>query len=123
MFNAFSLFILFAVVIGSAAALAGISLWIGRRSLKDACLIPYECGIDPLQAPRHRFAVKFFLIATLFVIFDVEVVFLFPWAAVYRSMAESGLGIALFTELVIFLAIVVIGLAYAWRAGALEWEA
>ena len=122
MINAFSLLVLFVLVIGSAAAIAGISLLIGRREVKDECLVPYECGLDPMGTPRQRFSVKFFLIAAIFVLFDVEIVFLFPWAAVYRDMMLAGMGPLLFAELAIFLTIIAIGLVYVWRSGALEWE-
>ncbi|MFI5142531.1 MAG: NADH-quinone oxidoreductase subunit A [Thermoanaerobaculales bacterium] len=78
---------------------------------------PYECG-NPItsEAYDHRFSVRFYLIAVLFVVFDVETVFLFPWAVMFRKLALFG-----FVEMVVFLAILVVGYVYAWRRGALQW--
>ena len=78
---------------------------------------PYECG-NPItsEANEHRFSVRFYLIAVLFVVFDVETVFLFPWAVMFRKLALFG-----FVEMFVFLAILVVGYVYAWRRGALQW--
>jgi NADH-quinone oxidoreductase subunit A len=76
----------------------------------------YECGEFPFTSSYLQFNVKYYIFALIFVIFDVEVVFLFPWAVVYRS-----LGLFAFIEMLVFLAILIFGLAYAWRKGALKW--
>ncbi len=78
---------------------------------------PYECG-NPVtsEAHDHRFSVRFYLIAVLFVVFDVETVFLFPWAVMFRKLALFG-----FVEMLVFLGILVVGYVYAWRRGALQW--
>lgn len=120
--NAFALFVLFVLAIGVACAIAALSTIIGRRQLEEACHIPYECGLDPVGVPRRRFSVKFFLVAMLFVTFDIGIVFLFPWAYVYRDMIEEGMGMLLFAELAVFVAVLGAGLAYVWQAGALKWE-
>ncbi len=120
--NACALLILFVLAVGIAGAVAALSMFIGRREVEDACLAPYECGLEPVGTPRRRFSVKFFLIALLFVIFDVEIVFLFPWARVYREMMEEGMGMLLLVELAAFIAMIAVGLAYVWRTGALRWE-
>ena len=78
---------------------------------------PFECGNDPIGNPRNRFSVQFFLIALLFIIFDVEVVFIFPWAVLFRQLGWYG-----FIEMAVFLVILIIGLFYVWKKGALEWE-
>ena len=122
MLNEFSLLVFFLLVIGTAGAIVALSALIGRRAISDEGLVPYECGLDPVGAPRHRFSVKFFIIATLFIIFDVEIVFLFPWAFVYRDMVAAGHGTLLFVEMAIFIGVLAIGLIYAWRVGALDWE-
>lgn len=79
--------------------------------------IPFESGIDPLGDARRRFSVKFFLVALLFLIFDVETIFIFPWAVLFRKLGLFG-----FVEMSIFLFILLLGLLYVWKKGALEWE-
>ena len=79
-------------------------------------LEPYECGIEPQTDARDRYSVRYYLVAMLFVIFDVETVFMFPWAVIMGKLAWFGL-----IEMLVFLAILVAGYAYAWRKGALEW--
>jgi NADH-quinone oxidoreductase subunit A len=78
---------------------------------------PYECGVEPASyAYDTRFSIRYYLIAVLFVVFDVETVFLFPWAVMYRRLALFG-----FLEMLVFLGILVVGYVYAWRRGALQW--
>ncbi len=79
-------------------------------------LSPYECGVEPTGDARERFSVRFYIIAILFVIFDVETIFLFPWAVIYGRLALFG-----FVEMMIFLGILIIGFFYVWKKGALEW--
>ena len=79
-------------------------------------LEPYECGIEPTTDARDRYSVRYYLVAMLFVIFDVETVFLFPWAVIMDELALFGL-----IEMLVFLFILVVGYAYAWRKGALDW--
>lgn len=79
-------------------------------------LEPYECGIEPETDARDRYSVRYYLVAMLFVIFDVETIFMFPWAVVLDRLALFGLA-----EMFLFILILVIGYAYAWRKGALEW--
>ena len=79
-------------------------------------LEPYECGIEPDTDARSRYSVRYYLIAMLFVIFDVETVFMFPWAVIMDELALFGL-----IEMLVFLFILVLGYVYAWRKGALEW--
>ncbi len=79
-------------------------------------LAAYECGVEPSRDARQRFSVRFYIVAMLFLIFDVETVFLFPWAVQFRSLALFG-----FIEMLIFLAILIVGYVYAWKRGALEW--
>jgi len=79
--------------------------------------IPFESGVDPVGDARRRFPVKFFLVALLFLIFDVETIFIFPWAVLFRKLGLFG-----FVEMSIFLLILLLGLFYVWKKGALEWE-
>jgi len=78
--------------------------------------MPYECGVDPIGDARDRFSVRFYIVAMLFLVFDVETIFLFPWAIIYDRLAVFGL-----VEMLLFIGILVVGYYYAWRKGALEW--
>ena len=104
------------------AALVGIAFLVlasllGPKRPSPAKSEPFECGQAPLALPSGRLNVKFYLVAMLFILFDVELVFLFPWAVVYRS-----LGWPAFIEMAVFLGIVILGFVYAWKKGALEWQ-
>jgi NADH-quinone oxidoreductase subunit A len=90
---------------------------LGTRRPSPTKLSPYECGIPSPGAPRERFHVKFYLVAILFLLFDVEVVFLFPWAVAWRSLGAAGL-----VSMLVFLVILTFGLLYVWKRGALEWD-
>ena len=79
-------------------------------------LEPYECGIEPLTDARDRYSIRYYLVAMLFVIFDVETVFMFPWAVIFDELLLFGL-----VEMLVFISILVVGYVYAWRKGALEW--
>src|SRR5437879_908494 len=79
-------------------------------------LMPYECGVDPDSDARQRYAIRYYVVAILFVIFDVETIFLFPWAIIYRQLALFGL-----VEMLIFLAILIVGYVWLIKKGALDW--
>jgi len=96
--------------------LLGVSRLIQRRHIYPEKLTPYECGIPPVGDSRTPFAVRYYIFALLFVIFDVEAVFLFPWAMVFRDLGGTG-----FVEMMIFFAVLLFGLLYTWGKGALEW--
>lgn len=117
-----ALIILFALAAATGVVILILSALIGRRRPPAERLLPYECGLDPIAQPRRRFAVKYFLIALLFILFDVEVVFFYPWALVFRDVARGGMGLFVFIEMAVFLAILGLALVYAWGKGALEWE-
>ncbi|MBI3092486.1 MAG: NADH-quinone oxidoreductase subunit A [Candidatus Tectomicrobia bacterium] len=103
-----------------AAGFAIVTLFIGffvrPRRPDPEKLSPYECGIDPVMGTRERFSIRFYVIAMIFLIFDVEVVFLFPWAVVYKKIGIFG-----FVEMMLFIFILLVGYYYAWKKGALEW--
>jgi NADH-quinone oxidoreductase subunit A len=82
-----------------------------------AKLSPYECGMQPVGTARDRFSVKFYLVAMLFLLFDIEAVFLFPWAVVYHDLKLFG-----FFEMLLFISTVLAGYVYVWKKGALEWD-
>ena len=79
--------------------------------------LPYESGMTPLGNARERFDVKFYLVAVLFILFDIEVIFFYPWAVTFRQLGLFG-----FIEMLVFVGILLIGYVYAWKKGALEWE-
>ncbi len=120
--NAISILILFALAAATALGIVLISALFGRGRKSEEKLLPYECGLDPVGSSRQRFSVKFFLVAILFIVFDVEVVFLYPWAIVFRDFKAAGEGPMAFAVAAVFLGILVLGLIYAWGRGALEWE-
>lgn len=105
------------VVVGFAATTILISALIGRRRrtiVKDS---PYECGMEAIGNTRIRFSVKFYIIAVLFILFDIEAVFMYPWAVVFRDLKVFG-----FVEMAVFIGILAMGLVYVWRRGALNWK-
>jgi NADH-quinone oxidoreductase subunit A len=87
-----------------------------KKSFADK-MEPFECGESPIVSPKQRYSIKFYLIALLFVIFDIEAVFLYPWAVLFKDLGMFG-----FIEMMIFIFILSIGLIYVWKRGALEWE-
>jgi NADH-quinone oxidoreductase subunit A len=109
------------IFLGIAAGLAGLilaaSFVIARQRPDAEKLSPYECGFAPFEDARSRFDVRFYLVAILFIIFDLEVAFLFPWA-----VSLGNIGLLGFWSMMIFLAVLTIGFAYEWKKGALEWE-
>ena len=117
-----ALLILYGLIAAVALAIIALSAVIGRRQAPAERYLNYECGLDQASSERRRFPIKFFLTAVLFILFDVEVVLLFPWAAAFRQALGEGLGPVLVIELSIFLALAGFALAYAWGRGALEWE-
>jgi NADH-quinone oxidoreductase subunit A len=106
-----------AVVVGFGVFLLGLSHLLGPRRFKPGKLDPYECGVPVLSSSRDRFSVHFYLVAILFILFDIETVFMIPYAVLYRSLGVGGL-----VEMGIFVFVLVFGLAYLWKKGALEWD-
>jgi NADH-quinone oxidoreductase subunit A len=104
-----------AALIGGAFIVLASTL--GPKNPSPAKSEPFECGEKPFELPSGRSTVKFYLVGMLFILFDVELVFLFPWAVVYRKLGWFGLW-----EMLLFLGIVSVGFLYAWKKGALEWE-
>lgn len=100
-----------------------VTAWVLRPADPyDEKELTYECGVDPIGPAWGQFFVRYYVIALIFVVFDVEAIFLIPWAVVYRKLVHSGgLGGLAFFEMFLFIAILLIGLGYAWRKGDLEW--
>lgn len=108
-------FVMVAIVL--AVALTGAA-WLGAVSRPDTEKnSPYECGFEPFEDARMKFDVRFYLVSLLFIIFDLEVAFLFPWAVVLEKIGTAG-----FWSMMVFLGILTIGFIYEWKKGALEWE-
>jgi NADH-quinone oxidoreductase subunit A len=107
--------VLFAVAIAGGMIL--LSALLGERRPSRAKNQAYECGITPTGDARGRFSVKFYLVAMLFILFDVEVVFLYPWAVIFRDLKMFG-----FWEMLVYIGIVLVGFFYIWKKGVLDWN-
>jgi len=102
---------------GIGVALLGIGAVLGPRSKNAEKAAPYECGFEAFEDARMKFDVRYYLISILFIIFDLEIAFLFPWAVVFKSLGAVG-----FIEMIVFLLLLLLGFVYCWKKGALEWE-
>jgi NADH-quinone oxidoreductase subunit A len=100
-----------------AAGLIGASSLLGKRARSPLKDTPYESGMAPVGDARQRFSVKFYLVGMIFILFDIEAVFLYPWAVVYRQLKMFG-----FAEMFLFVALVLVGFFYVWKKGALDWS-
>ena len=107
-------FVLAAVITGAMVTLAST---LGKKKPSTVKSEPFECGKTPFSVPGGNLAIKFYLTAILFILFDVELVFLYPWAVIYRQLGVVGL-----VEMGVFLGILMVGYIYAWDNGALEWQ-
>lgn len=109
-----------------ATALAGLlvllSAAVGWRRPSKAKQQAYECGMDPTGDARQPFSVRFYLVAMVFILFDVEAIFLYPWAYIFRDMKIHGLGMYGFIEMMFYIAILLVGYIYLWKKGALDWR-
>ena len=106
----------FAIALGLATAIVLLSYFIGQHKSCRAKMSPYECGVQPIGDARGRFSVKFYMVAMLFILFDVEAVFLYPWAVILRELKMFG-----FWEMMVYIAIVLVGLFYVWKKDVLDW--
>ena len=109
------LFILFGMIVG--AVLLGVGTLLAPNRPDSEKLSPYECGFEAFEDARMKFDVRYYLVAILFILFDLEIAFLFPWAVVLPKIGLFG-----FTAMMIFLAVLVVGFVYEWKKGALDWE-
>ena len=119
--NYFARYLPLLIQVGVALILAGgmvvMSTIVGKHRFSSAKMSPYECGMTPMGDVRERFSVKFYLVAMLFILFDVEAVFLYPWAVVFRELKMFG-----FWEMLVYIGIVMVGLWYVWTKGVLDWS-
>ena len=110
------------IVLVIVAALFGLisitlSSLIGQKKYSKVKMAPYECGCEPVGTARERFSIKFYIIAMLFILFDIEAVFMYPWAILFKRLGLFGL-----IEMGVFILILFVGYIYVWKKGALEWE-
>jgi len=108
------MFLITAIIVWAIILLSTV---LGPKKPNKVKDLPFECGEQPFQLPTDRFYVRFYLIAMLFILFDIEVVFLFPWAVVFRTLQLSG-----FVSMLVFVFVLGAGYVYAWKKGAFEWE-
>ncbi|MGO9518867.1 MAG: NADH-quinone oxidoreductase subunit A [Candidatus Korobacteraceae bacterium] len=105
-----------------AVAMVLLSYFIGQHKFSRAKMTPYECGMQPVGDAKQRFTVKFYLVAMLFILFDVEAIFLYPWAIVGKPLKADGLGLFWFSEMLVYILILLVGLWYVWKKGVLDWN-
>jgi NADH-quinone oxidoreductase subunit A len=113
----FPILVFLAIAAGLAVAMIAASFVVARQRPDSEKLSPYECGFEPFEDARIRFDVRYYLIAILFIIFDLEVAFLFPWAVSLGDIGMFG-----FWSMVVFLGVLTVGFVYEWNKGALQWE-
>jgi|UniRef100_A0A7V4XU39 NADH-quinone oxidoreductase subunit A len=122
--NYLPLLIQVVVAVGLGCGMASVSWLIGRHRNSKVKLAAYECGVPVEGDARGRFSVRFYMVAMLFILFDVEAVFMLPWAVIYRRLpAITGSRMFGFWEMVVYLGFVVIGIFYVWKKGILDWSA
>lgn len=113
----FPVLLMFIAGTGVAVAMLGLSELLGPKHKFREKMEPFECGENQVVSPKQRFSVRFYLVAMLFIVFDIEAVFLFPWAVIFKPLGLFG-----FAEMMVFIFILAVGLVYVWKKGALEWE-
>ena len=113
----FSVLLLLIIAVGMAVGFVFLSQALGPRKYERIKYSVYECGVDPFTSASVRVSVKFYLVALLFILFDLETAFLYPWAVLFRDLGLFG-----FIEMTIFVGILLVGLVYAWKKGALDWQ-
>jgi NADH-quinone oxidoreductase subunit A len=115
--------LMFMVAGGFAVGNIVLSQFVGQRKHTRTKMMPYECGKDPVGTARERFSVKFYLIAMIFILFDIEVIFLVPWAVVFRTLAGPVYGMRnlVYVEMMVFVALLLVGYVYVVKKGAFDW--
>lgn len=111
------LLLMFLLACGLAGALVAVSTLVGRHKRTREKDQPYECGIRPTGDAREPFSVHFYMVALVFILFDIEAIFLYPWALVYRDLSLFG-----FVEMVLYIVILLAGYIFLWKKGALDWD-
>jgi NADH-quinone oxidoreductase subunit A len=116
--------LMFIVAGGFAVGNIVLSQYVGQRKRTRTKMMPYECGKDPVGTARERFSVKFYLIAMIFILFDIEVIFLMPWAVVFKTLSSPtyGLGTLVYVEMMVFVVLLLAGYVYIVKKGAFDWS-
>src|SRR5437764_5164950 len=113
--------IMLLAAIGLGTVMLTLNSLLGRKQRNPLKLAPYESGVPPLDVNRKRVNVRFYQIAMLFILFDIEAAFLYPWAVIYRDFARGPAGMFLFGEMLLFIALLGVGYVYVWRQKAFDW--
>jgi len=116
--------LMFVVAFGFAAGNVLLSQFVGQHKATRTKTMPYECGKDPVGNARERFSVKFYLVAMIFILFDIELIFLIPWAVVFKSFAAAGgsLSTLIYVEMMLFVVLLLVGYVYILKKGLFEWS-
>jgi NADH-quinone oxidoreductase subunit A len=118
----YPILLVFIFTAGLVATMVGLVSILGPRRPTPVKQSTFESGSDPVGQPRQRFSVKFYVLALLFVVFDIEIVFLYPWAVLYGDFVAAGLTTLMLAGMLVFVALLGFGLLYEWKRGALEWD-
>ncbi len=110
------------VAVALAGGFLGLNWIVGRHQRNPSKLSPYESGVPMLDTNRKRVNVRFYQIAMLFILFDIEAAFLYPWAVIYRDASHGGAGMFLFGEMLVFIALLGVGYVYVWKKKAFDWK-
>jgi NADH-quinone oxidoreductase subunit A len=120
------------LAVGFGGLFTALAVLIGPKAVNPEKLKPFECGSEPIGTPRGRYSVRFYQVAILFLVFDIEAAFMYPWALLYKQLSHAAAGAALpgifqvsafgFVEMLVFVAILVVALAYVWRKKAIGWD-
>ncbi|MDE3057360.1 MAG: NADH-quinone oxidoreductase subunit A [Bacteroidota bacterium] len=111
------IFLMLAIALAIGVVFLKLQEWLGPRNPNDEKLSTYESGMAPVRTARERFSVKYYMVAVLFILFDIEVIFLYPWAVNFRALGVFG-----YVEMVLFIAILLVGYLYILKKGALQWD-
>src|SRR5512136_3079566 len=112
--------VILAVLFGFLIVAIGVIF--GPRRKTERKVMPYESGMNPIGPGTRRVPVRFYLVAVLFILFDIEIIFIIPWAVILRQFVQAGSGVFALIEMAVFIIILLVGFVYAWKKGALEWE-
>jgi NADH-quinone oxidoreductase subunit A len=113
------------LAVGFGGLFTALAVLIGPRATNPDKLKPFECGSEPIGSPRGRYSVRFYQVAILFLVFDIEAAFMYPWAILYKQLSLNATGqpsMFGFVEMLVFVAILVVALAYVWRKKAIGWD-
>jgi NADH-quinone oxidoreductase subunit A len=122
MIHYFPILLMFGLSLVVALTIVTASRLLGQRISTREKLMPYECGKDPVGSAHERFSVKFYMVALLFILFDIEAIFFVPWAVVFKTLATTISKTFVFVEMLIFIVILLVGYVYVWKKGILDWK-